>query len=90
MKIVKISAVWCPGCLVMRQVWKKINEKYDLNIIEYDYDMDENIVKTLNVGEKLPVIIFLDDKDHEIDRYIGEKNFDELDDIIQQHLSKEV
>lgn len=86
MKVIKIGAVWCPGCLVMRPIWKKINEKYDLDITEYDLDMDEDIVKTYNIGEKLPVVIFLDDNNNEIKRYIGEKTFDELDKIISYHM----
>ena len=41
MKIIKIGAMWCPGCLVMKKVWKNILSDYpELNIIELDYDMD--------------------------------------------------
>ena len=38
MKIIKISAIWCPGCLVMKKVWKNIlNDYQDLNIIDIKY-----------------------------------------------------
>ena len=81
-KIVKVSAVWCPGCLVMRNVWKRLKEKYSLDITDYDYDMNEEDIKQYNVGDKLPVTIFFDDNNNEISRVIGEKTFEELDDII--------
>lgn len=90
MKIIKISAVWCPGCLVMRPIWKKLNEKYDLNIVEYDYDIDEEEIKKYNVGDLLPVVIFNDDAGNEIKRITGEKKFDELDKIINDYLDKGV
>ena len=28
MKIIKIGAIWCPGCLVMKKVWKNIITNY--------------------------------------------------------------
>ena len=40
MKIIKIGAIWCPGCLIMKKVWNNILKDYNLNIIELDYDMD--------------------------------------------------
>ncbi len=74
MKIIKISAIWCPGCLVMKKVWKNILTEYpDLNIIELDYDMDNEEVNKYNSGKVLPVIIFLDDQDKELTRLIGEQ-----------------
>ena len=67
MKILKFSAVWCPGCLVMRPIWKSIGEEYsNLDIIEYDYDMDFDAVEKYNVKDKLPVIIMVDENDKEI------------------------
>lgn len=79
MKILKFGAVWCPACLVMKPVWKEINNLYpDLDITEYDYDMDEDYVVKYNVGDKLPVIIKIDDNGSEIDRLIGEKKKEEI------------
>ncbi len=79
MKIIKFGAVWCPGCLVMRPIWKKVIEDLpDLDITEYDYDMDEEEVSKYNVGNKLPVVIKVDDNGNEISRLIGEKKKDEI------------
>ena len=83
MKIIKFSAVWCPGCLVMTPVWKKVEEKYpNLDIIEYDYDIDEDEVNIYNVGDKLPVVIKFDDNDLEVGRLIGEKKENEIIEFI--------
>ena len=79
MKIIKIGAVWCPGCLVMKKVWKNITKDYSNLIIEdLDYDMDFDEVKKYNPGKILPVIIFLSDDGKEIDRLIGEQSEDIL------------
>lgn len=77
MKIVKISAIWCGGCLVMNKVWKQLKELYDFDFIELDYDMDEDEVSKYEPGEVLPVfIIFNDDK--EVMRITGEASYDEF------------
>ena len=79
MKIIKIGAVWCPACLLMHKVWSKLKEEFpDLEIINYDIDMDEGIETKYNVGKTLPVIIFLTEKDAELDRLVGEKSYDEI------------
>ena len=36
MRIIKIGAIWCPGCLVMKKVWNNILKEYDLDITELD------------------------------------------------------
>lgn len=90
MKIIKIGAVWCPGCLVMRPIWKKIKDKYDVEITEYDLDMNSEDVEKYNVGDKLPVTIFIDDKDNELSRLVGEKSIEELEIEINKYLDKGV
>lgn len=85
MKIVKINAMWCGGCLSMHKIWKQIEEEYkNIEIISYDYDMDEDIVKTYNVGNLLPVSIFFQD-DKEVARLNGEKTKREIEEVINKY-----
>lgn len=85
MKIIKIGAIWCPGCLVMKKVWKNIlNDYSNLDITELDYDMDSEEVSKYNPGKVLPVVIFLDD-DRELERLIGEQSEDTLRDRINKY-----
>ena len=85
MKLLKFNAVWCPGCLVMKKVWKEIiEENPSLVIEEYDYDIDEDEVIKYNVGEKLPVVIMVDDIGNEIKRLTGEKTKEEIISFIKE------
>jgi thiol-disulfide isomerase/thioredoxin len=84
MKILKFNAVWCPSCLVMKKVWKELKEEInDIEIIEYDYDIDEDEVSKYNVSEKLPVVIMVDEENNEIKRLTGEKTKEELINFIR-------
>lgn len=82
MKIIRINALWCSGCLSMKKIWKDIEKEYpNLDIETYDYDMDKVVVEKYNVGKILPVIIFKNNED-EI-RLIGEKTKDEIIKVIE-------
>ena len=86
MKIIKIGAIWCPGCLVMKKIWKNIlNDYKDLDITEYDYDINSEEIKEYNPGKVLPVIIFLNDKDEELERLIGEQKEQTLKELIDKY-----
>lgn len=86
MKIIKIGAIWCPGCLSMKSKWKKVTEILnDLNITELDYDIDNELIKKYNIGTKLPVVIFLSDNDNELERIIGETNSSNLIETINKY-----
>ena len=78
MRVVKIGAIWCGGCLVMNKVWNKLLKNYSFDYTELDLDMDEDETKKYNPGDKLPVFIILDG-DKEIDRYTGEFSYEELE-----------
>lgn len=71
-KLIVISAVWCPSCLILKKELKKIHEEYQIDYELLDYDLDEEEVSEYNIGDKLPVIICGDK------RLIGEKSYDEL------------
>lgn len=78
MKIIRISALWCSSCIVTYKDWNLLREKYPENeYIEYDYDMDADIVSTYQVGTTIPVLIAFEN-DKEIGRIIGEKKIKEL------------
>lgn len=84
MKIIRINAMWCGGCIVMHKVWKKIMEEYPtMEIIEYDYDMDPLEVAKYDVGSLLPVAIFYKDE-QEVARLNGEKTKEEIEEIIKK------
>ena len=82
MKLIKITAIWCPACLVMNNRLNKLLKDYNnIEIIEYDYDIDCEEIEKYNVGRILPVLIF-EDNNKEIKRLIGE--------ISEKKLIKEV
>ena len=83
MKVIKINAIWCPACLVMNNTWNKVLKKKDIETISLDYDVDEEEVKKYNVGDVLPVFIFMKD-DKEIYRFQGEKSYKELIKIVEE------
>lgn len=80
-KIVLVTAVWCSSCIIMRPRYQEIIKgKFD-EIIEYDFDDDEEIVDSLNIKNKLPVAIIYENE-IEIVRIVGEKSIKELKEII--------
>lgn len=82
MKIIKINAIWCPGCLIINKTMKKIEELYpEIEYISYDYDMDYEEVTKLDAGKRLPVLLFYKD-DKEIERMVGEKTYEEISEVI--------
>ena len=86
MKIIKIGAIWCPGCLIMKKIWKSITELYpNIDITDLDYDINNEEIKKYNPGKVLPVIVFLDDNDNELERLIGEQKEKTITDIIDKY-----
>ena len=83
MKVVKISAVWCSGCLVMNKIWKNVLNNYKFETVNLDYDIDEEEVQKYEIGDVLPVLIFYKN-DKEVCRVIGKKKEEELIKIIEE------
>jgi thiol-disulfide isomerase/thioredoxin len=86
MTIIKIGAIWCPGCLVMKKVWNNIlNDYRDIDILDLDYDMNSDEVAKYNPGKVLPVVIFLDNNGNELERLIGEQKEEVLREAIDKY-----
>lgn len=83
-EILVISAIWCPSCLVLNKQLKKLIKEYpELEIKKLDYDLDEEVVSTYNVGTKLPVMI-IKENNMEKDRLIGEKKYEEIVEFLKK------
>jgi len=88
-KLIKIGAVWCTSCLVMKQKWAEIENELPWLKTEYlDYDSDRAAVKELKVNAILPVVIFFDDQGNELIRLQGEQSKKKLLKLIQEYKDK--
>ena len=81
MKIVKITSLGCPSCIIMNKVFNKIKELYSFELEEYDYDFDD--IERFNAGKIMPVYIFFKD-DKEVERLFGEHSFEEFESIVKR------
>ena len=82
MKLIEVGAVWCPSCLIISSRINKLVKKYNLEFINYDYDIDSVEVKKLGVGKILPELILVDEEDNEINRIVGEQSLKKLEEFI--------
>ena len=81
MKIVKITSLGCPSCIIMNKIFNTLKEKYSFEVEEYDYDFDN--IEKYNIGNILPVFIFYKDG-KEINRLCGEHKIEEFIDILRE------
>lgn len=90
MKVLKIGAEWCSGCIIMAPRWKKIEENNPwLETYYYDYDKSPEIIEKYSMQEaNLPTFIFLDKNDNEILRLSGEISEKELLETINKNKDK--
>lgn len=80
-KMVLVSAIWCSSCIIMRPRYQEIIKgKFD-EVVELDFDDDDEEVDMLGINNKLPVAIIYEN-DKEVMRIIGEKTLKELQEII--------
>lgn len=83
MKIIRISAIWCGSCIIMKKRYNSVINKYpSLEIINLDYDFDD--ISSYNVGNILPIAIFIDENNNELKRLIGETSEDEIIKTIEE------
>ncbi len=90
MKVLKIGADWCSGCIVMKPRWKEIEQENPWLVTEYhDFDNDQEIAAKYNIqSEKLPTFIFLDSEENELERLHGEPEKEKLLELITKYKDK--
>jgi len=85
MKLIRISAIWCSSCLIMRsRVGELIKElPYDVEIDELDYEDEkaEELAKNFGLDiEILPIYIRTDNSKYSV----GEKSKKEFREFIEE------
>ena len=75
--IIRISAMWCSSCIIMKSRFNDVIKNYNIDVIDYDYDFDSDKIKEYNIGEILPVYIKIEDN-KEVKRLVGEHSKEEL------------
>ena len=84
LKIVRISAMWCPACIIMNKFWSNVEKEFsNIEFVTYDLDMDEDVVKEYTPGDVLPVLIAFEDG-KELKRTVGEKNLEDTMKFIEE------
>ena len=82
MKIIRISAIWCSSCIIMKSRFNDVIKNYNIEVIDYDYDLDEEEINKFSVGNVLPVYIKINDE-KEISRLVGEHSKEEIINFIE-------
>ena len=72
MEVIRISAIWCSSCLIMKSRFNEVASELNIDIIDYDYDIDTDIADKYNVTDILPVYIKGDK------RLVGEHTKEEI------------
>jgi len=89
MKVLKFGAVWCPGCIIMKPRWQKIEAELPWLETEYfDYDKDKEAVEKYKIGRDIPVFIFLDKTGAEFERMKGEIDRKDLLKFLEENKNK--
>ena len=82
LRAVRISAIWCMSCLVMRPRYDELLNANAIPLTDFDFDKDQDVIARFKVGKVLPVVILFED-DVEITRIIGERNRKELAKLLE-------
>ncbi len=89
MKVLKIGAKWCLGCISMKSRWTEVEKENSwLKTQYFDYDDSLDIVKKYNIDQKLPVFVFLDKNSNEIERLQGVISKEDILKKINEHKNR--
>lgn len=73
MKVIILSAIWCPACLIVKSTIRKLQEDYPQFQPQYiDIDDEETLAAKYEPLKILPVFIIEDQEGNVIKRLSGE------------------
>ena len=81
MKIIKIGAVWCSSCLIMKSRFNDLIKNMNIEIEELDYDDASEIMDKYGISTDILPIYIREDNSNYI---IGEKTKKEILEFIEE------
>lgn len=79
-QIEKFGAVWCGPCKVLDKTLEKVT---GVDINKYDVDQFEDLAAERGV-RNIPVMIFRDENDQEVERIIGAVSLDKINEVLEK------
>lgn len=79
-KIEKFGAHWCSPC---KQLDKTLSKITDINIVKYDIDDNEELATEKNI-RNVPVLIFYNENNEEVDRLVGAVSLNAINNTIEK------
>lgn len=85
MKVVKITSLGCPSCIVMTKVFREFQDKCDFVLEEYTYNHNVDFIEShFDINNRVPTFIFYEDNE-EVGRLVGEHKLEEFVDIYEKY-----
>lgn len=78
--IEKFGASWCGPCKVLDKTLEKVT---GVDINKYDVDQFEDLAAERGV-RNIPVMIFRDENDQEVERIIGAVSLDKINEVLEK------
>ena len=79
-QIEKFGATWCSPCRVLDKTLEKVT---GVRINKYDVDQFEDLAEERGV-RNIPVMIFRDENDQEVERIIGAVSLDKINEVLEK------
>ncbi len=84
--LVEFYATWCDHCAEVNPIVEKLSEEYQDTPKFCRVDIDEEeLLTTKNKIKGLPTLLFIK-KEREVERLVGDKNYDEIKEAIDNLL----
>lgn len=89
MKIILITAVWCPSCLIMRPLYQKIAKENGFELTEIDYDEEPSVREEYKLGKILPAAVFILEGKF-LFKLVGEKSRKDVIEAVNAHYYEKI
>jgi thioredoxin 1 len=79
-KIEKFGSSWCSPCRILDKTLEQVTR---VEIQKYDVDQFEDLAAERGV-RNIPVMIFRDENDQEVERIIGAVSLDKINEVLEK------